>query len=284
VPLRTRKAGVETRDTADMSRFGPARLAGELAGQADDRPPLVLLHGLTFDRSMWQPTLEALRRRDSGRQVLLLDLPGHGQSPEQPSYAADHVADLVHGAVEQAGLRAPVLVGHSIAAAIASIYASRYPTRGVVNVDQTLQTGPFFRMLHMRREDIRGPAFLALWNGLLDAMNIDQLPDPAQQLVRSTSRPRQHIVVGYWQQVLDDPDALASTIDDTLAVLRRDRVAYLIVAGGDQEPGYLGWLHRTLPQVTLTVVPRSGHFPHLADPTRFAECLATAGGWSGGAG
>jgi pimeloyl-ACP methyl ester carboxylesterase len=46
--------------------------------------------------------------------VLLLDLPGHGQSPEQPSYPADHVADLVHGAVEQAGLRAPVLVGHSI--------------------------------------------------------------------------------------------------------------------------------------------------------------------------
>jgi pimeloyl-ACP methyl ester carboxylesterase len=45
------------------------------------RPPLVLLHGLTFDRSLWRPSLAELRRIDPGRRVLALDLPGHGASP-----------------------------------------------------------------------------------------------------------------------------------------------------------------------------------------------------------
>jgi pimeloyl-ACP methyl ester carboxylesterase len=44
----------------------------------DGRPPLVLLHGLTFDRAMRQPALAELRKTDPGRQVLALDLPGHG--------------------------------------------------------------------------------------------------------------------------------------------------------------------------------------------------------------
>ena len=51
---------------------------------ADDdygaRPPLVLLHGLTFDR-LRRPSPAELRRIDPGRRVLALDLPGHGTSP-----------------------------------------------------------------------------------------------------------------------------------------------------------------------------------------------------------
>ena len=37
--------------------FGAARLSGSLVGRPDNRPPLVLLHGLTFDRRMWQPAV-----------------------------------------------------------------------------------------------------------------------------------------------------------------------------------------------------------------------------------
>jgi len=40
------------------------------------------------------------------------------------------------------------------------------------------------------------------------------------------------------------------------------------------EPEYLKWLSKTLPQAAVTVWPGSGHFPHIACPGRFAECLA----------
>src|SRR2546423_1736506 len=120
-----------------------AGLAADEIGEADGRPPLVLLHGLTFDRSMWQPTLRELARVDRGRRALALDLPGHGDSPAWASYDVVSVAAGVHRVVEEAGLDRPLMVGHSLAAIIATVYATRYPTRGVVNVDQPLQTAPF---------------------------------------------------------------------------------------------------------------------------------------------
>jgi pimeloyl-ACP methyl ester carboxylesterase len=55
-----------------------AGMAADLYGSADERPPLVLLHGLTFDRRIWRPVLVHLARLDPGRQILSLDLPGTG--------------------------------------------------------------------------------------------------------------------------------------------------------------------------------------------------------------
>jgi pimeloyl-ACP methyl ester carboxylesterase len=60
-----------------------AGLAGDLYSGPDGRPPLVLLNGLTYGRDIWQPVLGHLGRIDPGRQVLNLDLPGHGDSPDQ---------------------------------------------------------------------------------------------------------------------------------------------------------------------------------------------------------
>jgi pimeloyl-ACP methyl ester carboxylesterase len=84
-----------------------------------------------------------LQRIDPGRRVLALDLPGHGESPDWTSYDIESVADGVHRAVEQAQLQSPVVVGHSISAVIATVYAARYPSSGVINVDQSLQVAPF---------------------------------------------------------------------------------------------------------------------------------------------
>ncbi len=41
--------------------------------------PLVLLHGITHRRQAWYPVLDRLAEH---REVILVDLPGHGQSPE----------------------------------------------------------------------------------------------------------------------------------------------------------------------------------------------------------
>ena len=95
-----------------------AGLAADVYGSSDSRHPLVLLHGLTFNRGLWGPVLAELLRIDPGRRVLVLDLPGHGDSPAWPSYDIDSVAEGVHQAVEEMHLQAPVVVGHSIAAMV----------------------------------------------------------------------------------------------------------------------------------------------------------------------
>jgi pimeloyl-ACP methyl ester carboxylesterase len=258
-----------------------AGLAADDWGESDARPPLVLLHGLTFDRSLWRPSLDELQRIDPGRRVLALDLPGHGASQGWPSYDVASLASGVHRAVEEAQLRSPVVVGHSIAGVIATVYAAEYPTRGVINVDQSLQVAPFAGLARSLADKLRGPAFPAVWQMFAASMHIELLPDAGQELVRSSSRPRQDLVLGYWQEVLDRPASeLADMVGATLAAVRAAGVPYLVVAGDDLEAGYREWLTEMLPQAAVTVWPGSGHFPHIAHPGRFAACLAASG--SGG--
>jgi pimeloyl-ACP methyl ester carboxylesterase len=258
--------------------FGRARLAGSISGRADGRAPLVLLHGLTFDRRMWWPAVSALERRDEGRQILMLDLPGHGLSPDQPSCGLEDVATAVASAVEDAGFGPPVIVGHSIAGVIASVYAASYATCGVINVDQSLDTA-FVSMLHANRGMFTGPGFAAMWPNVLASMHMEVLPQSAQHLL-GTATPRQEVVLAYWREPLDGSvEEIEAKIGRATDTLRQNGLAYSVIAGHEYEPAYTAWLHRRVPQATITVYPNSGHFPHLAHPDRFAECLLSTATW-----
>lgn len=94
----------------------------------DDRPPIVLLHGLTFHRQMWRPPLDVLARLDPGRRAVAFDLAGHGDSPGWPANGVDRLAEGVHRAVVAAELRPPVVVGHPMSAIIATVYFTRPAT------------------------------------------------------------------------------------------------------------------------------------------------------------
>jgi len=278
---RTHAEGVHRRQEQTTTRH-LAGLAADEDGQPDERPPLVLLHGLTFDRSMWRPILAELRLVDPGRQIIALDLPGHGQSPGWSSYDLASLSAGVRRAVEDAQLRSPVIVGHSMSAVIATDYAARYPTRGVVNVDQPLEVARFAALVRPLAEKLRGPAFPEIWEMFARSMHVELLPESAQRLVRSTAAPRQDLVTAYWRELLDRPTAdLVVDVTNALARLRAAGAPYLVVAGDDLEPGYRQWLMKTLPQTTIAVWPGSGHFPHLAHADRFADCLAATGRWPG---
>lgn len=255
-------------------------LAGDLAGAPDRRPPLVLLHGLTFDRTMWLPALAHLAELDPGRQVLALDLPGHGGSPGWASYDMEGLTEGVHRAVAEAGLQPPVLAGHSVAGAIATIYAARYPARGVVNVDQPLQIEPFARLVSSLAGPLRGPGFARVWERFEASMGIAQLPAEAQDLLNGARYVRQDLVTGYWREAIDRPAGeLAGLVADGLAAVREAKVPYLYVGGHEPGAEYLKWLSHELPQAEVEIWPGSGHFPHLAHPLRFAEVLARTAAW-----
>ncbi len=270
-----------THEAADVSAgaFGSARLHGVLSGKEDGRPALVLLHGLTFDSRMWEPAVAELRRIDRDRQLLILDLPGHGESPAQPSYGLEEVGETLALAITDAGLVAPVLVGHSISGIIATLYATRHAVSGVVNVDQSFDI-EFTRMLHANRESVTGPAFPRMWEGLLASMHIDMLDHDARRLL-STATPSQELVLGYWREVLDrQPDEIGAMLQDMMTGLQTIHTPYTIVAGHQYDVAYTEWLHSLLPQATIITLPESGHFPHLAHPNAFAQVLASTGEWA----
>lgn len=92
------------------------------------RPSVVFLHGAGMEHSLWQQQSRALAHQ--GYNVAALDLPGHGQSGDDPSISsvADYAAWLADF-LERSGLRPAVLVGLSLGSAIALTCAAEYPER-----------------------------------------------------------------------------------------------------------------------------------------------------------
>jgi pimeloyl-ACP methyl ester carboxylesterase len=250
-------------------------LASDSHGTDDDRPPLVLLHGLSYDRRQWGPALRELAVLDPGRRTVSFDLPGHGDSPPRAAYPLDELAAILHDAVAEAGLDAPVVVGHSYGGALATTYAAAHPVRGVINVDQPLLVGAFAALLREAEPTLRGPDHLRVWETLLSGMGIDGLPPAARELLRTATTPRQDLLLGYWAELLTTP---AGELDERrageLAAIHARGVAYHHVAGNDLAPAYRAWLESLVPDVTVTVLPGAGHFPHLAGPAEFAKILA----------
>ena len=260
-----------------------AGLACDDAGRSDDRPPLVLLHGLTFDRQMWRPALTELELLDPRRRIVSIDLPGHGGSPDAPSYSMDAIVEHVHSAVIEAGLEDPVIVGHSASAATATLYAAQYRTRGVVSVEGALRVADFAAMAQSLEPVLRGPGFDEAWGRITAKMfRTEEVAPKVQEFIRATSQARQEVVLGYWQPLFErTPAELDAWVVRAVGAIRESGVPYVSVLGQDPSAEDVAWLRTNLPEARTMVWPDSGHFPQLAHPRRFAELLAETATWAG---
>jgi pimeloyl-ACP methyl ester carboxylesterase len=81
--------------------------------------PLVLVHGVTHRRQAWYPVLEALAAE---REVILVDLPGHGQSPDlvlDGKPVAEVLRAEFRAFLADQGLERPHVAGNSLGGLVA---------------------------------------------------------------------------------------------------------------------------------------------------------------------
>jgi pimeloyl-ACP methyl ester carboxylesterase len=93
--------------------------------------PLVLLHGVTHRRQAWYPVLDELAER---REVVLVDLPGHGQSPPfelRGLSVKDALRRDFEGFLDEAGLERPHIAGNSLGGLVALHAAANGRARSV---------------------------------------------------------------------------------------------------------------------------------------------------------
>lgn len=90
-------------------------------------PTIVFLHGSGMDRTVW--TLQTRYFAHHGRNVLAVDLPGHGRSAGPALETIEALADWVVALLDAAKLDKAALVGHSLGALVALEAAARAPTR-----------------------------------------------------------------------------------------------------------------------------------------------------------
>lgn len=99
---------------------------------------VVLLHGKNFCAATWEGTIRVLA--DAGYRVLALDQVGFCKSskPRGYQFSLPQLAANTHALLEHAGVRRPIVIGHSMGGMLAARYALQYPH----DVAQLVMVGP----------------------------------------------------------------------------------------------------------------------------------------------
>jgi len=96
--------------------------------EPDPRKKTILfIHGTGQDHSIWVLPTRYFARHD--RNVLAVDLPGHGRSGGKPLQSIEAMADWAIQVLETAGLSTAAVVGHSLGSLVAIAAAARHPQR-----------------------------------------------------------------------------------------------------------------------------------------------------------
>lgn len=242
----------------------PIRLAYDDRGAG---VPVVLLHGLMFDRTTWRPIIERL---GAGVRSLAIDLPGHGETGGAPRSVSE-VAELVHALLDDLGVERPLIVGHSMSGAIASIYGATYPVLGVVNVDNPVDIRPFAQLVRGLAPALNGPRFAAAFKPFQQSLRLDLVPEPLRSQVLASQDVRPELVLGYWDQIIrSNPEELQAWIEESL---QRIDAPYLAIFGRALDPTERDHMVQRITGLQLEEWPGGGHFVHLSNIERFTTRL-----------
>lgn len=224
---------------------------------------VVFVHGWTCDLTFWRDQVDAFAGRT---RVLLVDLPGHGQS-DKPlvDYTQDLFARGVHAALADAGVKRATLVGHSMGTPVIRQFYRLYPTEtaGLVIVDGGLSDplpDPAARKARIALLD--GPAFAGEIEKSIDGMFVATTTPEIRAFVktRMTKAPK-HVSVGAIKGLFapglwkDDPIKVP-----TLAIIAAGRTGR-----AQQEAD----LRRLAPQIEYQTMDGVGHFLMMEKPAAF---------------
>jgi len=244
--------------------------------------PLLLLHGFTGSHRSWPR--EAVDRLAERRRVVLVDLPGHGESdaPESPArfaFAAV-VADLTD-LLDALAIPSAIWAGYSMGGRLAlgaGLLAPEYVSGLVLesaspgisdSVERTARRSSDARIAD-RLENGGIEAFVSDWESMPLFASQATLPDT----VRTAQRE---------QRLSNDPAALAACLRGLGVGMQPslweglphlDCSALLIV--GSEDPKFVELNRRMSKEMrgaTLAIVPGAGHNVHLERPEEWAALV-----------
>ena len=95
--------------------------------QIKNTSPIIFLHGTGMDHTVWTyPVRYFLRKK---KDVLALDLPGHGKNKDKPLISVEAISDYIYKFLDKNFISSFSLVGHSMGSLIALEMASSQPER-----------------------------------------------------------------------------------------------------------------------------------------------------------
>lgn len=106
------------------TKYKGARIAYHAKGKGT---AVVFLHGFCEDSRLWDEFKTDLI--DEKYRVVVIDLPGSGQSDVIPDITIEEMAEVTAGVLEELKLEKVVLIGHSMGGYVSLAFAEKYPDR-----------------------------------------------------------------------------------------------------------------------------------------------------------
>ena len=252
--------GVTRAGTLQRGDDGPT-IAYDVAGHG---PLVVFVHGLTSFRQTWDPVTALLAEEFT---CVRLDLRGHGASSRTAEYSMVSLVGDVRAVVEEVALGEPAIVGHSLGASIAAVYAAVHGARAVVCVEGSLRFGEFAGLVQAHAEDLRSQRTMEAVLSIDRALKLEPYTGVESLERRVLAFPRE-VVLGIWDALLSTPPEQLTAIAE--AILPRIAAPLLSLHGSPPPPDYAAWLTGLARGARVEIWDGTGHMLHLVDPERFA--------------
>lgn len=289
--IRAKSRAVEN-EYAPIGQFievDGVRLHYVVRGEGD---PLLLLHG--NGSNVLDLECSGLLDRAAERyQVIAFDRPGHGYSsrPRSTVWTPAAQARLLHKALQQLGIRRPIVAGHSLGTQVALAMALEFPddVRALA-----LMSGYYYPSMRLDAV-LASPAALPV---IGDFMR-HTLSPWVGRLMWATTAKRLFAPSGITESFRAYPAWMslrpltlrAQAAEMPLAIVtaagmqkeyRDIEVPVVIMAGTDDRYVNTGWnsvrLHRELPGSELTLAPGAGHMVHHIVPEEVMAAIDAAAG------
>lgn len=250
-----------------MQRMGrvttsEGRAIGYVETGVGERTPIVFLHGVGSDKSVWHPQLDHFGKE---RRTVAFDYPGYGDSDPAPDGTTrDDYAAAILSSMTALGVGQAHVCGLSLGGVVAIAMHNAAPESCVsLILADTFAVHPDGRAIYERGVAASGN-LRAMAEARVDVL-IAQPADPAvrQEIVETMSR--------------IDPAAYrigaeAVWLADQLDRVRDIRVPTLIICGDDDKPtppDLSRELHQMIAGSHLAMIPRAGHLTNLEQPELF---------------
>ncbi len=236
--------------------------------------PLVMIHGWAMHSGVWRSFVQQLAQH---RQVICLDLPGHGRSGHLADYTLESIADVLFRAIQ---IEKFSLLGWSLGGLVAIEMANRFPQQ--VASLSLLASNPKFTnsadWAGVKPEVLDGFAAqlsIDTRQTLLRflALQVNGLPDGKQLLLRLK------------QAVMECESPSVSVLQKALQILKHSDLRAklqqykgpITLIHGDKDPlvPLTGALSMQQMQLTIAVhvLERAGHVPFLSHSRQLLDIL-----------
>jgi 3-oxoadipate enol-lactonase len=261
------QAEIETR----VVRTNNIRMHVAEAGQG---PPLVFMHGLGWDHTLWRP---AMARFSEHYRVIAADTRGHGLSDKPPGpYSIDLFAADWHGLFSALGIQRPCIVGFSQGGMTAQAIAAKHPR----------DVGPLFLVSTACRSD---PSVREKLEERIKQSKIDGPIGAARIAAKSifsaafaSAHPKVIEDFIAWRAAMDQAPLIEATRAgygfDLSGRLKAVSVPAKVVYGEEDvltPPAVVKQVAAALPAADLEGVPGAGHMVPVEQPDSFYKILAS---------